>query len=109
MRCIPCMRCLICASLGDVWGTVCQITQSEIRPQNPLGVFPCGFESHPRHHSHQQCGDNTCLSLNSRYRVNSPAPDDELGVRQDAQRALAMCMVAVFTVAAVLYALSLRV
>jgi len=22
MLCIPCMQCLICASLGDVWGTV---------------------------------------------------------------------------------------
>ena len=22
MRCIPCMQCLICVSLGDVWGTV---------------------------------------------------------------------------------------
>ena len=24
MHCIPCMHCLICVSLGDVWGTVCQ-------------------------------------------------------------------------------------
>ena len=23
MHCIPCMRCLIFVSLGDVWGTVC--------------------------------------------------------------------------------------
>ncbi len=22
MRCIPCMQCLICVSLGDVWGKV---------------------------------------------------------------------------------------
>jgi hypothetical protein len=22
MRCIQCMHCLICVSLGDVWGTV---------------------------------------------------------------------------------------
>ena len=25
MHCIPCMHCLICVSLGDVWGTVCQL------------------------------------------------------------------------------------
>jgi hypothetical protein len=30
MHCIPCMHCLICVSLGDVWGTVCPFADARI-------------------------------------------------------------------------------
>ncbi len=39
MHCIPCMRCLICVSLGDVWGTVSITHSSSPTADLSLTVF----------------------------------------------------------------------
>ena len=31
MHCIPCMHCLICVSLGDVWGTLCLLMSIRVK------------------------------------------------------------------------------